>query len=66
MKREDLIISTKAGLIWGEGIDGIERDITYKSIMWEIDQSLKRLGTDYVCLLYTSKYRLSKWWPHAG
>ncbi|MGI6115348.1 aldo/keto reductase [Luoshenia tenuis] len=55
MKREDLIISTKAGLIWGEGIDGIERDITYKSIMWEIDQSLKRLGTDYVDLYLVHK-----------
>ena len=54
-RREDLIISTKCGLIWGEGIKGLERDISYKVIINEVDHSLRRLGTDYIDLYLVHK-----------
>ena len=55
LKREDLIISTKCGLIWGEGIKGLERDISYQVIINEVDHSLERLKTDYIDLYLVHK-----------
>ncbi|MDP8233242.1 MAG: aldo/keto reductase [Candidatus Saelkia tenebricola] len=45
-RREDVIIATKVGLEW----DGnkIFRNSSKKRILKEIDESLKRLGTDYI------------------
>jgi aryl-alcohol dehydrogenase-like predicted oxidoreductase len=45
-KREDVIIATKVGLEWhGEQIF---RNSTRSRILVEIDESLRRLGTDYI------------------
>lgn len=53
--RSKIYLATKAGLIWGEGIKGIENDITGKSIRKEIDDSLRRLKTDYIDLYLVHK-----------
>ena len=45
-RREDVIIATKAGLEWNG--DKIFRNSSRKRILKEIDDSLKRLGTDYI------------------
>lgn len=55
LDRSKIYLSTKAGLIWGEGINGIENDITGKSIRKEIDDSLRRLKTDYIDLYLVHK-----------
>ncbi|MGI6005695.1 MAG: aldo/keto reductase [Christensenellales bacterium] len=54
-QRSELFITTKAGLRFGEGIQGFERDVTYDSIMQEIDDSLRRLKMDYVDLYLVHK-----------
>lgn len=46
VKREDIIIATKAGLEWSE--KGIFRNSTRERIYKEIDDSLERLKTDYI------------------
>jgi len=60
--REDIVVATKCGLRWdietptlhaeSEG-QRIFRTLTPSSIRWEIDQSLQRLGTDYIDLYQT-------------
>ncbi|CEG58632.1 aldo/keto reductase [Legionella fallonii] len=44
--REDIILATKVGLQWHEG--NVSRNSSRKRIMQEIDDSLKRLQTDYI------------------
>jgi len=51
--REDIIISTKCGLRWKkEKLTSIYKDSSKKSILEEIDLSLKRLNTDYIDIYY--------------
>lgn len=53
-RREDVVIATK---VWGpmrHGPNG--RGLSRKAILYEIDASLKRLGTDYVDL-----YQIHRW-----
>lgn len=45
-KREDVVIATKAGLNWKNG--QIFRDASQERITQEIEDSLKRLRTDYI------------------
>lgn len=62
LPRDKLIISTKCGLQWydqgGEyhftrdGKD-VYRDLSPRAIRRDLEESLKRLGTDYVDILYT-------------
>jgi len=50
-KRKDVIIATKCGLVWEkEELKSIRKRATRESILNEIDQSLKRLCTDYIDL----------------
>jgi len=60
--REDIILATKCGLRWDTETptlhaesDGrrIFRTLEAKSIRWELEQSLQRLGTDYIDLYQT-------------
>ena len=49
--RENVIYATKCGLRWrNESLGAITKNATRQSILEEIDQSLKRLDTDYVDL----------------
>jgi len=60
--REDIVLATKCGLRWdietptlhaeSEGKQ-IFRTLSRESILWEVEQSLKRLGTDYIDLYQT-------------
>lgn len=60
--REEIIVATKCGLRWdvetptlhaeSEG-KRIFRSLDRDSILWEVDQSLARLGTDYIDLYQT-------------
>ncbi len=60
--REEILVATKCGLRWdietptlhaeSEG-KRIFRTLTAESIHWEVDQSLERLGTDYIDLYQT-------------
>lgn len=61
-RRSDYVISTKCGLWWKdeEGSfrfekDGhrVTRNLTAHAIRTEVEQSLKRLGTDYIDIYYT-------------
>ena len=61
-KREDIVLATKCGLRWdietptlhNKGPEhSIYRTLTDESIRWELQQSLKRLGTDYIDLYQT-------------
>ena len=45
--REQAVIATKAGLQWG---DGIRRNATAARIRSEVEDSLRRLQTDYIDL----------------
>jgi aryl-alcohol dehydrogenase-like predicted oxidoreductase len=45
--REKVIIASKCGLLWDEQRQ-TRNDLSRKSILWEIDESLKRLATDYI------------------
>lgn len=50
-KRDRVVLATKAGLRWEkESLGSIRRDSSADSIQWEIEQSLKRLETDYIDL----------------
>ena len=46
-KRQQVIIGSKCGLIWDEQ-GNIRNDLSPKSIAKEIDDSLRRLNTDYI------------------
>ncbi|MEK9627718.1 MAG: aldo/keto reductase [Nitrospinota bacterium] len=49
--REKVILATKCGLRWDkESLSSLRKDASRKSILEEIDQSLKRLNTDYIDL----------------
>jgi aryl-alcohol dehydrogenase-like predicted oxidoreductase len=49
--RDKVIYATKCGLRWNKkSLSSITKNASRKSIMEEIDQSLKRLDTDYVDL----------------
>jgi len=46
-KRDKVLIASKGGLLWDEGHQ-TRNNLSKKSLLWEIDESLARLGTDYV------------------
>ncbi|MBS3948086.1 MAG: aldo/keto reductase [Dethiobacter sp.] len=48
-RRKDILIGTKCGLIWDDS-NRISRCLKRESVLREIDDSLKRLRTDYVDL----------------
>lgn len=48
-QRDKIFIASKTGLPWNENMD-VRNDVTEKSILTEIDQSLTRLNVDYVDL----------------
>ncbi len=49
--RDKVIYATKCGLRWGKkSLGSITKNATRRSILEEIDQSLKRLDTDYIDL----------------
>ncbi|MGI6005838.1 MAG: aldo/keto reductase [Christensenellales bacterium] len=49
--RTKLYIATKFGLTWPEGKDGpMVKNASYDSAMKELDDSLRRIGTDYIDL----------------
>ena len=49
--RDKVIIATKCGLRWGkESLSSLRKDASRKSILEEIDQSLRRLDTDRIDL----------------
>ena len=61
-RREDIILATKCGLRWDiqtatlhakAAEHDIYRSLTDESIRWELQQSLARLGTDYIDLYQT-------------
>jgi len=55
-KREDVVIATKVFGAMGKGPNDV--GLSRKHIMWQIDASLQRLGTDYVDL-----YQIHRWDP---
>ncbi|AEB07590.1 aldo/keto reductase [Coriobacterium glomerans PW2] len=56
LKREDVILETKFGIVWDRkgalfnkvGDRQLYKNLSAESILKEIDQSLERLGTDYI------------------
>ncbi len=62
-KRSSYIISSKCGLVWGENDEGsvhkqrdgitVRRNLSTLSIRKQVEESLKRLGTDYIDVLIT-------------
>ena len=47
--RDKIILATKCGLRWGkESLGSLRKDASRKSILEEIDQSLKRLNTEWI------------------
>ena len=49
--RDEVVIATKCGLRWGkESLSSLRKDASRKSILEEIDQSLRRLDTDRIDL----------------
>ena len=55
LDRSKLIISTKCGLVWGENAPQGGRDCRAENIMREVDDSLRRLGIDYIDIYYVHK-----------
>jgi 1-deoxyxylulose-5-phosphate synthase len=54
IRREDVVIATKVHGVMREGPNG--KGLSRKEIFYELDKSLKRLGTDYVDL-----YQIHRW-----
>lgn len=61
-RRDKVFLSTKCGLQWRDSVgtphlnrDGhdVYRNLSAKSIRQDVEDSLRRLGTDYIDLLYT-------------
>lgn len=61
-RRDQVILATKCGLVWHttegtffvkEGHERIHRFLGARSICYEVEQSLRRLGTDYIDLYQT-------------
>lgn len=61
-RRDQVILATKVGKRWDENVGPIQtmdkesqlkirKDLSKESVTWEIDQCLKRLGTDYIDLI---------------
>lgn len=48
VNREKLIIASKCGFVWEEGIKNVHKELSYKSILKEIDDTLRRLNMDYI------------------
>ncbi len=48
-KRDQVFIASKGGLLWDENRQ-TRNDLSKASLLWEIDESLKRLQTDYIDL----------------
>jgi aryl-alcohol dehydrogenase-like predicted oxidoreductase len=46
-RRQKVLIASKCGLLW-DGQRNITNNLTAKSILWEIDNSLRRLNTDHI------------------
>jgi len=53
-KREEVVIATKIYNQMHDGPNG--QGLSRKAIMYEVDASLKRLGTDYIDLLYIHRW----------
>ncbi|PPF89294.1 alcohol dehydrogenase [Clavibacter michiganensis] len=53
-KREEIVIATKVHGAMGQGPNS--RGLSRKHIMWQIDESLRRLGTDYVDLYQIHRF----------
>ncbi|GAB2786055.1 aldo/keto reductase AkrN [Halomonas shantousis] len=49
-QRDRLAIATKVALEWGEGFEGVVRNATAARIEQEVEDSLRRLGTDVIDL----------------
>lgn len=50
-KRDKVVLATKLGLRWDkESLSSLRKDSSAKSIRFEIEESLKRLATDYIDL----------------
>lgn len=57
-RRDSVVLATKCGLVWHEGKKGnhffdqndipVHRYLGKESIVYEVEESLKRLGTDYI------------------
>lgn len=52
--RDEVIISTKVGLEVGQGPN--QSGLSRKHILWQIEQSLKRLATDFVDIYYLHRF----------
>lgn len=52
--REEYVVSTKGS--WPIGESPYHRGLSRKHILWAIDESLKRMGLDYVDLYYAHRY----------
>lgn len=53
-RRDEIVIATKANGRWGDGPN--QKGLSRKALMLAIDDSLRRLGTDYVDL-----YQIHRW-----
>jgi aryl-alcohol dehydrogenase-like predicted oxidoreductase len=47
-KREQVLIATKGGLVWDDASNVLGRDSSKERLEAKLDESLKRLGTDYL------------------